>query len=162
MSMPRHMPGVLCFRFSLLAFLLLTGLTLSTPGHAASITPQTQPSSPSSSLATLLTHDGTLNLPPGFSGSIDTKGWELVSGENEPPRFAPLSRGGNRGAGDAGSEKPRIAGDEKWVAGFGPNGVNGTVLALATDNNGNLYVGGEFGAVGTLAANNVAKWDGST
>lgn len=36
------------------------------------------------------------------------------------------------------------------------------VLALVIDGSGNLYAGGSFFTAGELAANNVAKWDGSS
>ena len=45
------------------------------------------------------------------------------------------------------------------------NGVRGsgaTILALAVANNGDLYVGGYFNQAGTAAANNIAKWNGTT
>jgi hypothetical protein len=50
------------------------------------------------------------------------------------------------------------------------SGVNGptvgeylapTVAALAFDATGNLYAGGEFASAGQVAANNIARWDGS-
>ena len=40
-------------------------------------------------------------------------------------------------------------------------GVNGRVRAFATDNQGNLYVGGEFTEAGGVSVNYIAKWDGS-
>ncbi|MGI4864746.1 MAG: IPT/TIG domain-containing protein [Janthinobacterium lividum] len=43
----------------------------------------------------------------------------------------------------------------------GQNGANGTVYAVATATNGDVYVGGIFTAVGTVPANNVARWDGT-
>ncbi|MCU0390524.1 MAG: PQQ-dependent sugar dehydrogenase [Thermoflexibacter sp.] len=42
------------------------------------------------------------------------------------------------------------------------NGVNGTVRAVATDTNGNVYVGGTFTNAGNIAANNIAVWNPST
>ena len=40
--------------------------------------------------------------------------------------------------------------------------MDGTVYALAFDGSGNLYAGGRFGTAGGVAANYIAKWDGST
>ncbi|MCJ7738447.1 MAG: right-handed parallel beta-helix repeat-containing protein, partial [Anaerolineae bacterium] len=40
-------------------------------------------------------------------------------------------------------------------------GTNGTVHALAFDNDGNLWVGGEFTRAGNLDASRVARWNGS-
>ncbi len=53
--------------------------------------------------------------------------------------------------------------DSDWV-GINPGivGPNGTVYAMAVDGNGNLYVGGYFSMVGTVAASCIAKWDGTT
>jgi trimeric autotransporter adhesin len=95
-------------------------------------------------LAKMLTVDGQLNLPPGFSGNLDATGWQLVSGENEPPRF-----------------KAGLPGDEKWSPGFGgPKGVNGSVSAITVDSSGAVYVGGTFFSAGSLPVRNIAKWDG--
>ena len=41
------------------------------------------------------------------------------------------------------------------------SGTNGFVLALAVDGFGNLYAGGNFSTAGGVAANHVAKWNGS-
>ncbi len=41
-------------------------------------------------------------------------------------------------------------------------GMNGVVTSLALDGDGNLYAGGFFGAAGGVAANFIAKWNGST
>ncbi|PIS29436.1 hypothetical protein COT42_05260, partial [Candidatus Saganbacteria bacterium CG08_land_8_20_14_0_20_45_16] len=51
---------------------------------------------------------------------------------------------------------------EGWTGVGG--GVGGIVNALALDESGNLYVGGSFATVGDsgFAAQNIAKWDGST
>jgi len=47
-----------------------------------------------------------------------------------------------------------------WQEGFA-SGVNGKVTALATGNNGNLYVAGWFYEAGGIPANGIAKWDGT-
>lgn len=41
-----------------------------------------------------------------------------------------------------------------------PEGIYGTVYALARDRNNHLYVGGDFVLAGNLLVNNIAKWDG--
>ena len=47
--------------------------------------------------------------------------------------------------------------------GTGPsNGLNGSVLALAVAANGDVYAGGVFTQAGGVAANNVAKWNGTS
>jgi hypothetical protein len=52
--------------------------------------------------------------------------------------------------------------DANWISLVGNTGANGVVLASAIDGAGNLYIGGEFSEVGSIAANNIAKWDGTT
>ena len=50
--------------------------------------------------------------------------------------------------------------DANWVSmGDSPN-VNNEVFAAVTDNQGNLYIGGVFTAVGSVSANYLAKWNG--
>ena len=53
--------------------------------------------------------------------------------------------------------------DADWVS-LNPNlpGANGTVNAIAVDGSGNVYVGGTLDIVGTVVANSIAKWGGST
>ncbi|MFQ5603781.1 MAG: T9SS type A sorting domain-containing protein [bacterium] len=50
--------------------------------------------------------------------------------------------------------------DVYWDDRFNSLGVNGTVLAMAV-NGTDLYIGGSFTMVGSVAANNIAKWDGT-
>jgi hypothetical protein len=42
------------------------------------------------------------------------------------------------------------------------NGVSNTVKTIAIDTSGNVYIGGGFTKVGTLDANYIAKWNGTT
>jgi hypothetical protein len=49
-----------------------------------------------------------------------------------------------------------------WYEGSPVNGVAGRVAAIASDGEGNIYVGGYFRAAGNKIVNNVAKWDGSS
>ncbi len=51
--------------------------------------------------------------------------------------------------------------DADWIGDWGTLGSNGVILAIVADDAGNLYLGGNFTAVGNLLANRVAKWDGS-
>ncbi len=46
-------------------------------------------SAPQTRLADLLRPDGTLDLAAGFRGSVDARGYRLISGSGEAPRFAP-------------------------------------------------------------------------
>src|SRR6202040_2795222 len=47
--------------------------------------------------------------------------------------------------------------DANWVSVGGPTAAPIPVFAAATDGSGDLYVGGSFTVIGTVAANNVAK-----
>jgi hypothetical protein len=52
--------------------------------------------------------------------------------------------------------------DADWVAlNTSIAGANGDVSSIALDGSGNLYVGGTFTGIGTVAANRIAKWTGS-
>ncbi|UOQ51951.1 beta strand repeat-containing protein [Hymenobacter cellulosivorans] len=76
--------------------------------------------------------------------------------------------GGLTGANGSGIPVNRVA---KWdgaawsALGTGVTTTGGgysIVHTLATDSNGDLYVGGEFTTAGSLAANNIAKWSNSS
>ncbi len=68
---------------------------------------------------------------------------------------------------DSGNALPQIEtgpnfSDADWVSIVpGIMGANGLVEAMAVDESGNLYVGGDFTVIGTVLANGIAKWDGS-
>jgi hypothetical protein len=52
--------------------------------------------------------------------------------------------------------------DADWVSlNPGVPGTNDYVWAAVADGSGNLYIGGRFTFVGTVSANNIAKWNGS-
>ena len=106
-------------------------------------------------LAELLLSDGTLDLTSGFQGSLDASGYRLVSGPGGAPRFAPALA--DTASAILVPETLGNPGDENWAAGFHTPGTNNTVYALALDNAGNLYAGGEFTIAGGAAANRVAK-----
>ena len=98
-------------------------------------------------LGEVLLEDGSLDLTSDFHGTLDGRGYRLVSGPDEPPRFKSVS----------------AAGDEGWADEFGSvPGTNNSVYALALDGKGNLYAGGAFTMAGGVAANCIAKWNGSS
>ena len=51
--------------------------------------------------------------------------------------------------------------DDNWTAMAGYAGANGPVRATVVDGAGDLYIAGEFDAIGDVAANNIAKWNGT-
>lgn len=88
-----------------------------------------------------------------------------------PPNGAPRSgssgpSGANRfvergAVVDSPAFQPAGAGDERWLNDFSlpsrPNGKVTTVVQVGQD----IYIGGEFTMVGTVAANRIARWDGT-
>ena len=67
------------------------------------------------------------------------------------PRFVPTG-GGPESDSD----------DVYWDDQFGFPGTDGVVWAIVSDGNGNVYIGGAFTTIGSLAVNGIAKWDGSS
>ncbi len=53
--------------------------------------------------------------------------------------------------------------DADWTSLGGANGANDIIRAVAVDGSGtdNIYIGGEFATAGGVAANYIAKWNGS-
>src|SRR6266481_9298362 len=51
--------------------------------------------------------------------------------------------------------------DANWISMGGLPGANGRVRASVVDGSGNLYIAGDFTAVGDVVANHIAKWNGS-
>src|SRR5271168_2217761 len=51
--------------------------------------------------------------------------------------------------------------DANWLSLGGFPGADGEVFAETVDNSGNLYIGGDFDAVGSTPANNIAEWNGT-
>jgi hypothetical protein len=52
--------------------------------------------------------------------------------------------------------------DADWVSlNAGTLSAGDSVLAITADGSGNVYVGGTFTQIGTVAANRIAKWDGN-
>ena len=111
----------------------------------ASITPETRLTGAGRPLSDLLNANGTLDLSTGFRGSLDGRGWRMVSRPEEAPRFAPLAATGN----------------ENWADIFTLSGTTGIVYAVVISGS-IVYVGGDFKCAGNVVASDIAKWDGST
>jgi hypothetical protein len=89
---------------------------------------------------------GLFNIISGSTGNKLNNGWdrfhfgEIENFDNQYELRKPVRKGA--------SKKIML------------NGVNGNVCVLAEDNNGNIYIGGNFTQAGGIAANHIAKWDG--
>jgi hypothetical protein len=110
------------------------------------------------SLETVLAEDGSLDLGGGFQGSLDASGYTLLAAADGSPRFVSRSAG-------ARAARAVPDPDDAWDARFFAGGITGTsfnptVNAIAVIG-ADLYVAGDFAAAGTVAAANVARWDGS-
>ena len=115
-------------------------LGLTAPARAT-----TPPPTTGRPLAEALNPDGTLR--PGAAGSFDARQFRMSTAPDGRPVFRPTGTMG--------------AGDERWADGFGlPNGPDGDVTAVLRVG-ADVYIGGNFTAVGAVAANRVAKWDGT-
>jgi hypothetical protein len=102
------------------------------------------------SIQNILNADGTVNLNAGFNGSVDVKGYSIQYGKGKVPRFV------------KNSASPFVNDDDRWDNRFGGgNGVDVAVFAMAVSGS-NVYVGGFFSTAGSVTANNIAKWNGSS
>ncbi len=123
-----------------LCFAALLSAT-STAAAADLKAPPTQPPSAlSESLATYLDADGSLALPEGFTGSLDPKGFRMVQGRGEKPRFVPES----------------VAGAKLFGV---PGGCNAPVNAIAVAPSGLIYLGGAFTVCEDVPAAHVVSYD---
>ncbi len=111
-------------------------------------------------LGRYLNRNGTLNTPPGFTGSLDPRGWKMQTDPDGTPRFV---RESNVAVNTSAPEVPLQSGtgNEFWDDRFAFPQVNNYVSAIAVSGS-NIYIGGWFTKVGDVSANYVAKWDGST
>jgi hypothetical protein len=95
----------------------------------------------SASVAGVLNEDGSLR--PGVNGSFDPKGFRMELSPSGAPRFV---------------AEPTCSG---WDTQFTPNGMNGPVTAVTVSGT-DIYVGGDFTAIGEGTANHVARFDTTT
>jgi hypothetical protein len=120
------------------------------PGHgsATSASGSAAQAEAEPSLGAFLDAEGRLQLPPGFSGSVNPAGYRIVSGEGEALRFAP----------------EEATSDGSGWNGYGnvADGCHGIVRALAIGAAGVVYVGGSFTLCGNASANNIARFDITT
>ena len=123
-------------------FLLTLALAAALLPAAAQTLP---PPAAQPSLAQALNPDGTLR--PGARGAFDARHFRLAPGPNGQPAFRPTG--------------PSGADDYRWQSGFGlPDGANIGITAVVQAGS-SVYIGGYFNAVSDVAANGVARWDGT-
>jgi hypothetical protein len=122
--------------------LLLALLALLLAGRAARAQAPAAGAAPA--VGTALNPDGTLRR--GQAGSFDAKGYRMTL---DPKTGGPVFR-------------TTGAGDDNWQDNFGLNGPSSTLSAVAVAANGDVYVGGQFTAVGAVLANSIARWDGTS
>ncbi|MEI7635254.1 MAG: hypothetical protein WCK47_13355, partial [bacterium] len=144
------------------------GLLLCATLGAAATTGQAEPRQTAGKpVAELLNPDGSLDLTKGFSGSLDVRGFRMVTdAAGGAPRFVPQNAGKEASTGGPAIMSPGIASggsdDVYWDDQFGLPGTDRIIYAMVADGAGNVYIGGEFTFAGNVAANRIAKWNGSS
>jgi trimeric autotransporter adhesin len=127
-----------------LAVMLASGMSLAqTISRASSDEP-----SPGA-LAPVLNANGTLNLQAARGGSFNARGWMMISGHDQQPRFLP-------------QQIQDTTGNMYWSDRFGTPGFPlGRIYCVAVAPNGDIYAGGYFTNAGGTSAIYLAKWNGS-
>ncbi len=136
---------VLCSFIAILAILHPTGRADAQIRRIAS----PARTSRSAVLDKFLRPDGTLQVPPGFSGAIDARGWRIMPGLDGAPRFRPAETAASTSSADS-----------SWDGRFGFPGVTGNVNAIAVIGS-DVYIGGGFISAGRSGARYIAKWNGT-
>ena len=105
------------------------------------------------SIETILNPDGTINRDATISGSINPDGFTMQYGENGEPVFIPAPQK---------NFAPLMASDNNWDDRFYITEVDSFVTAIASDINGNIYIGGSFKTINGYPMNYIAMWNGSS
>lgn len=138
------------------SLLLLLGLLF--VGLAGDVSAQTNGSS-QPSIESVLDENG--RVKPGMSGSFDPRGFKMTYGPNGEPVFQRGEASDARSAAmPSTTDNPQQVCTDRWDS-RGSNGTNGTVSAIAVSGS-DVYVGGAFTVADGVAANNIAKWNGSS
>ena len=116
------------------------------------------PAGPVRPLSEILNPDGTLRFEKGINGSFDPKEFRMITGPGGEPRFVPVSAAASSGT-QTGIKA--ASGEGYWDNRFFRRGTNGPVYALAVSGS-DIYVGGRFTTAGTVPANAIAKWNGTS
>lgn len=100
---------------------------------------------------------GTLNLDRGSIGSPDPKAQQGLTDKKEQKR---LLRSALRTAQVLPKYPAAVPEDANWDDRFALPGPDQDVFAIAVNGN-DVYVGGTFSRIGSVAVNQIAKWDGA-
>jgi trimeric autotransporter adhesin len=82
----------------------------------------------------------------GYQGTLDTTGYQLIAEPGTTPRFA----------------KASLPGQWQALGASRGGGCNGFIGAAVEMPNNDVIVGGSFTRCGSVAVNNIARWDGQT
>jgi len=135
-------------KFAFATVLVITMITQNTVANDNPYATHKQP------LESLLNPDGTLDLSTGFTGSLNTEGWSMITGPDGVPNFVPVDET------EVNSYIESLSDDENWDV-FQWPGIDNVVHSIAILGS-DLYIGGRFTSIGNILVNNIAKWDGST
>ncbi|HEX8399212.1 MAG TPA: hypothetical protein VF644_17370 [Pyrinomonadaceae bacterium] len=113
-----------------------------------------------SSIQSVLNSDGTIKTDR--AGNFNPQGFEMTTDADGKPRFALAEKHDFSLNDERKTASPAAAVcSDNWDSRFIFPGVSGTVNAVATDANGNIYIGGDFVNIGDVVVNHVAKWNGT-
>lgn len=112
----------------------------------------------------LLREDGSLDLANSIRGLARSAGWRESPGSNgaQGGDWSEASGGSYVGGRTMGATAFDDVENGQWDGRFCRAGVSGTVYSSVVDEDGDLYVGGDFLTAGSSYAPYIAKWDGTT
>nr|WP_290668596.1 hypothetical protein [Ardenticatena sp.] len=149
--------------FALLFSMRSTDASLASPISVDVTTERTETLDGEDFLA-YLNPDGTLNLEKIGRASFQLNGWLMALLPDGTPRFIPPT------APEAQPQAAQIGTDADWSKMFDMWGVQAsvgtavvnTIVISWTTSNVDVYIGGRFDKVGSIATSNVAKWSATT
>ncbi len=97
----------------------------------------------SNSIQSILNPDGSIKAS-ATSGSFEAHGYRMITGNNGAPKFTPAVSDPN---------------DKNWDPSFTVAGIGGSAIVAANSGDTILYLGGSFGTVGNIVANNIAAYN---
>ncbi|MFN8534576.1 MAG: DUF11 domain-containing protein [Dehalococcoidia bacterium] len=117
------------------------------------------------SITSILDGNGSLALPPGFSGSVKVDGYRLTTAADGTPRF--VREDASAPPEDGGRDTLSAGGDANWVDGLFPPSVSGEVRAIAVvtttpATDWAVYLGGTFRSAYGTVANRIVRYNPGT